>query len=309
MTIFVQKMERLSFNELAALWSTDKVSYVKESTMSLYGIILRAHLLPFFGEKDSISFELVKEYIGKKLSLGLGVKTVRDSVSLLRSIVRFGAKKGIFPYEEWDIRFPTEAKRPLDVLSLEECRKLSKVCREEFSFKNVGILIALTTGLRIGEVCALQWRDVDLSRKVVTVSKTAERIYSGDRTVVVVGPPKTASSFREVPLVSMVASFLRPFCRVMDSESYIVSGSRNVCEPRLLRKHFYCFLERSGIRRIDFHALRHTFATRLISSGCDVKTVSVLLGHASVKTTLDLYVHPDLERKRKAVEQLGKVLK
>ena len=193
------------------------------------------------------------------------------------------------------------------ILSLDEGRRLQAACREKFSFKNTAVLLALGTGLRIGEVCALRWSDIDVKTGVVSVTKTAERIYVGEGTSVVVGPPKSESSAREVPLPGSVLALLRPFHKVFGRDVYLVSGGPRPCEPRLLRLHFYRLLEKGGIRRVGFHCLRHTFASRLVASGCDVKTVSALLGHSSVRTTLDRYVHPDMEQKRRAVNRLERM--
>ena len=229
-------------------------------------------------------------------------------MALLRNIVRYGNRRDVFSYNEWDVVIPLPLKIPLAIMSENDIRKLIVFCREGFSCKNIGILIPLFTGLRIGEVSALQWADIDIKNGTVRITKTVERICCVQGTKIIIGTPKTTGSCRDVPLSRSLLSFLRPFSKVFDPSFYIVSGSGKVMEPRLLRLHFYRVLKDLGIDRVGFHCLRHTFASRLVSSGCDVKTVSVLLGHASVKTTLDHYVHPDIERKRKAIEKLGKVL-
>ena len=275
--------------------------------MSCYRLFIRKHLLPFFGESKSVTSEDVQSFVNDRLASGLSVKTVKDLVTLLGGIVFYGHVRYGFPKEDWDVVFPRYPKKDVAVLSADEIRRLQAACKKEFSFKSVGVLLALGTGLRIGETSGLQWKDIDVKLGIVSVTKTVERIYVGGETRVVVGPPKSESSAREVPLPASLLSLFRPFKKVLGPETYIVSGGDHPCEPRLLRLYFYRLLVRNGIKRVGFHCLRHTFASRLVASGCDVKTVSALLGHSSVRTTLDRYVHPDMEQKRRAVNRLERM--
>jgi integrase len=202
---------------------------------------------------------------------------------------------------------PPSSTQKVEVFTSAELAKLVDATMMRPSSKNTGILLALYSGLRIGELCALQWKDIDFERGTLTVSKTIQRIYikelaGGTTAKIIITPPKTRSSVREIPLASAVIPLLRE--HVKSSEWYLVTGMDTFLEPRSYRSYYGRFLRRAGIAHSSFHKLRHTFATQLIENGADVKTVSDLLGHSSVKTTLDLYVHPRLEQKRKCVEMM-----
>ena len=235
---------------------------------------------------------------------------MKDMVTLLKSILRFGYGMGLCGLPEWNIEYPVSATHDeVDVLSSDSLRKLTRNLKENFSWKNLGILIAINTGMRIGEVCGLQWKDIDKEKGVFCISRTVERIYADGKSFVIINTPKTKSSWREVPISHSLMNQLRPFLRVMNPEHYIVSCASSPCEPRLLRNHFKKVLSGLGMRPIHFHGLRHSFATKLIETGCDTKTVSVILGHSSVTTTMNLYVHPTQEQKQKGIDKMVKTLK
>ena len=169
-------------------------------------------------------------------------------------------------------------------------------------------MISLYTGLRIGELCALQWKDIDLKGRIVHVRKTVQRIFykewtGATKSSVVITAPKTRSAARDVPLASFLVPLLREL-HCSDPETYVLSGDRKCLEPKTYRTFYKRFLERNNLPMLRFHGLRHTFATLCIEDGADCKTVSALLGHASVNLTLSLYVHPQIEQKRKCIERL-----
>ena len=302
-------MYTLPFNDFVPLWIEDKKNYVKRSTMSLYRNLLKTHLLPCFGDAVQFDVSSVERFILERTASGLSRKTVRDCVTLLRGILRWGHAHHYCEYPSWTPRYPpVTKKKDVESLSRDEQRKLSKYCRDHFSFRNIGIYISMMSGLRIGEVCALQWKDIDRERKVIVISKTVERLFDEGRTLLAVNTPKTPSSNREVPIPHALFEYLRPFARVMNPEHFVVSGCGGPADPRTLRTAFGIACKEAMVRTVRFHCLRHSFATRLVETGCDVKTVSVLLGHASVSTTMNLYVHPGMEQKRKALGKLERLL-
>jgi integrase len=163
--------------------------------------------------------------------------------------------------------------------------------------------------MRIGELCAIKWSDIDLKNRTLTINKTIQRIYLSENsmryTKVLIGSPKTQSSNRTLPLSSTIVPLLQKL--VQSPETYLLSATRKPIEPRNLRACYERLLRQLDINFVNFHSLRHTFATRLIEAGIDPKTVSSLLGHSSVSTTLNLYVHPQMEQKRLAVEVLNEL--
>ena len=301
--------QRKTIAEIADLWKEDKRTFVKRSTYSAYMLILRNHLLPAFGSKTEISEADVQAFALEKLDEGLCRRSVKDILTVLKMIVRYGARSGCFDRTDWEIRYPSERKKAaLDVLSVTNHRKLLNHVRENFTFKNLGIYICLTGGLRIGEVCALQWKDVDVENGVLHVRKTVERIYViGDGrnyTELVVDQPKTRTSVREVPMPADLSRILKPLRKIVNPEFYLLTNDLHPTEPRTYRTYYKRLMKRLGMPPLRFHGLRHSFATRCIESCCDYKTVSAILGHSSISTTLNLYVHPNIEQKKKCIDKM-----
>jgi integrase len=306
--------ERKSIAEIAGLWKEDKKAFVKVSTYSAYLLILQNHILPYFGEMTDVREADVQAFAMKKLQDGLCQKSIKDILVVLKMIVRFGAKNGWCDYVEWDIRFPTVQEKPqLDVLSVGNHRKMLDYIQSHFTFKNLGIYICLTGGLRIGEVCALQWKDVDIERGVLMIRKTVERVYilDGDQrhTELLIGHPKTMNSVREVPMTTELYRMLKPFRKVVNPDFYLLTNEPVPTEPRTYRNYYKRLMEKLSIPQIKFHGLRHSFATRCIESNCDYKTVSVILGHSSINTTLNLYVHPNTEQKKKCIDKMFRAIR
>lgn len=299
-----------TFSEVAAAWKADKRQWVKKSTYATYVQLANSHLLPWFGDGHPLEEASIQELANHLLERGLSPKTVRDILLVLKMIVRFGTKTGAWPHIEYTVRFPTglQGRRNPDVLDRHQQIKLLNHLRQHFSFPNLGLLICLHSGLRIGEVCGLQWRDLDIEAGVIHVNKTVQRIYLRDGGIreysIHIDRPKTVTSVRDIPITRELMTLLRPLRKVMRDDYFVVSNDIAPTEPRYYRDYFHRLQKQLGMPEVRFHALRHTFATRCIESKCDYKTVSDLLGHSSIATTLDLYVHPGYDEKKKAVEQM-----
>ena len=301
-----------TFREIAELWKENRRNVVKHSTYCAYALILKTHLMPTFADAVSISEADVQQFALGKFETGLSKKTVHDIIAVLKSVGRFGAKRGMFEMPSWDIEYPSDtAAHTLPVLSLPDHKKLLNAISSEPTPQNIGIMIALCCGLRIGEVCALQWKDVDMVRRIITVAGTTGRIYNCDlmTTEQYVSTPKTRNSNREIPVSPLLFKALNVVKKQQRVEKYVVGEGIKAKEPRTYRETFSRILKRLGIPSIVFHGLRHTFATRCIESGCDYKTVSVILGHSNVATTLNLYVHPNLDQKKRCISRMNKFLR
>ena len=277
-------------------------------------LILENHLLPSFGDYESLSEKLVQEFVLQKLENGLCVKTVKDILIVLKMVMKFGVKNEWMNYCEWDIKYPTsETNKNLEVLTIAHHKKILDFIKENFTFRNLGIYISLTTGLRIGEICGLKWSDIDVCNETITVRRTIERIYiiEGDckHTELVINTPKTKNSCREIPMNKELLAMVKPLKKVVNNEFYVVTNEEKPTEPRTYRNYYYRLMKRLEIPRLKYHGLRHSFATRCIESNCDYKTVSVLLGHANITTTLNLYVHPNMEQKKRCITKMLKSLK
>lgn len=302
--------EKITIKDLAALWKKDKRLYVKQSTYSAYALIVENQIIPTFGSLQAITEGDVQSFVIERLNAGLCQKYVKDILIVLKMIVRHGVKLGYLQHSEWDIKYPTSPeKQEVEVLTTANHRKILDYISRNFTFRNLGIYICLTTGLRIGEVCGLKWSDLDVERALLTVQRTIERIYlieddGTKRTQIVVNTPKTINSAREIPLGKALMAMIRPLKKVVNGDYYVISNEQMPIEPRTYRNYYMKLMKQLGVPPLKFHGLRHSFATRCIESNCDYKTVSVLLGHANIATTLNLYVHPNMEQKKKCIDKM-----
>lgn len=304
----------MNFDQIAELWKADKRQYVKPSTFAAYNLLLVNHICPVFGKMQDITEEDVQSFVIAKLDAGLSTKSVKDILIVLKMVLKFGAKSGMLPERSISVRFPTERSRyEVSVFSRDDQKAILEYTRNSTSLKDLGIYICLSSGIRIGEMCALTWNDIDLEKGTIHINRTIQRIYiiDGDkrRTELITGPPKTKDSIREIPITRELADRLEMFRMDAEGNSHVLSGSIKPIEPRTYRNHYRQLLDRLGIPRLKFHSLRHSFATRCIESDCDYKTVSVLLGHSDISTTMNLYVHPNMEQKKRCIERMFLSLK
>ena len=297
---------------MALLWLADKQQYVKMSTYCAYSLLLSNHLKPVFAKEQDVTEELVQAFVLGKLQQGLSRNSVKDMLMVLKMVLKYAAKHGYMPWRQIDINFPTERRQnEVKTLSRVDQRRLMDHIQANFSFMNLGIYICLSAGLRIGELCALTWDDLDTDAGVVRISKTLQRIYMKDKgcTEVIIGTPKSKNSVREIPLAKELQRFIKPLKKVVNGSFYVLTNSSSPTEPRSYRNHYRRLMQQLDLPLLKFHGLRHSFATRCIESKCDYKTVSVLLGHSSISTTLNLYVHPNLDQKKKCIERMFKTLR
>ena len=299
--------------EIAAAWKEYKRPYVKQSTMAAYVLILENHVLPYFGDGDSLHEQEVQAFVLQKLERGLSVKTVKDILIVLKMVMKFGVKNEWMTYYEWDIKYPTTStNKELEVLSVANHRKILNYIQSHFTFTGLGIYISLSTGLRIGEICALKWSDINVTDGTIIVSRTIERIYiiEGEKkhTELIISTPKTKNSCREIPMSKELLAMVKPLKKVVNEDFYVLTNDERPTEPRTYRNYYNGLMVKLDIPKLKYHGLRHSFATRCIEAGCDYKTVSVLLGHSNISTTLNLYVHPNMEQKKRCITKMFKSL-
>lgn len=299
--------------EIAGAWKEYKRPYVKQSTMAAYVLILENHILPCLGDKDSLYEQEVQAFVLQKLEKGLSIKTIKDILIVLKMVMKFGVKNEWMNYYEWDIKYPTTtANKELEVLSVVNHRKILSYIQSHFTFIGLGIYISLSTGLRIGEICALKWNDINVVDGTITVSRTIERIYiiEGEKkhTELVINTPKTKNSCREIPMSKELLAMIKPLKKVLNDDFYVLTNNERPTEPRTYRNYYNNLMVKLNIPKLKYHGLRHSFATRCIEAGCDYKTVSALLGHSNISTTLDLYVHPNMEQKKRCITKMFKSL-
>lgn len=303
-----------NISQIADLWKEEKRQFVKKSTFAAYSLIVETHLQPAFGNLTAVTEKDVQDFVLQKLNGGLSQKTIKDMLIVLRMILKFGAKKNYCVYAPIDVIFPTDRERQeLEVLSIANQKKIMRFVEENFTFRNLGIFICLSTGIRIGEICALTWDDIDTENGVIHIRKTIQRIYVKENGIkkaeLLIDTPKTATSMRDIPMIKDLYEILKPLKKVVNNDYFVLTNEATPTEPRTYRNYYKKLLDKLGIPPIKFHGLRHSFATRCIESKCDYKTVSVILGHSNISTTLNLYVHPNYEQKKKCIDKMFRKIK
>ena len=320
---FLHREGGVPFGTVVAPWIEFKKISIKPSTLAAYVNIIYNHLVPYWKDCDidCITEELAQDFLGYLLkdghlrkAGGLPVRTAHDIMVVFKGMLRWCARKKMTSVPNWELQWPRDNRpQKLKTFSPEALLKLGRALCSELNPVNAGILLSLGTGMRIGEISALKWNAIDLDEKKLEVRATLQRIYMkrgenrGGISEIHMGSPKTMHSARVIQLSDELVDMLKTLPRPAEPDAFLLTGTRKCMEVRTLRERFVSFLDRHGIPRLNFHALRHSFATRCVSSGADVKTVSELLGHANVNITMNLYVHPDEASRRKVMNnmQLG----
>lgn len=304
-----------SFGHYAEEWLGKSKPFMKESTLVRYQHLMALHILPEFGQTAiaEIQNSDIEQYRNSLLCDGrcgggrLSPKYVADILSLVKMVQKYATLQN--PGLSVEIHNVSVKKRqaPLKVFTEYEQKVLYDSLCESDSYIHLGILIALFTGMRIGEICALKWEDVDLNDKVISVKHTMLRVDAEEgkkKTKIIVTSPKSACSIRIIPIPTAIYRQLRNAAK--DGDAFVLTGTPDAfVEPRTLQNHFRKVLGECGIPYARFHTLRHTFATRCIELGFDVKTLSEILGHCDVKVTLNRYVHPSMSQKKLSMDRFS----
>lgn len=299
-------------------WLKTKRLSVKESTYIRYQNIIKNHINPELGKYpiNKISTALIESFVADKLTGGrldgkggLSAKTMSDILVIIKESFKYAQGSGVFTICCFDRIAFKKSSHEMRVLSVSEQKRLISVLLDNIDNYKLGVFICLYTGIRIGELCALQWKNISFSEKTLKVEHTMQRLQCEDpnalyKTRIIVTEPKSNAALRTIPLPNFVLETIKPF--VGSPNTYILSGEcKSVIEPRTMQNRFKGYLDEGKIEYANFHSLRHTFATRCVEAGFDVKTLSEILGHSSVKITLDRYVHSSMELKRNNMEKLS----
>lgn len=308
-----------SVAELANEWLLLRSPQLKASSIAKYTNMLNLYLLPTFGEQEVsvISRSDIIQWSRKLLTSGgakgkgLAPKTVNSILSLLRNILEFAAKEKYIPIADIRDISVKQPQNPMRILSRAEQQRLSAYLLENLTPCNMGILLCLYTGLRIGEICALTWADILIEEQCLYIHQTMQRVQvkgnAGKKTKVVIMPPKSECSIRRIPIPDEIRQLLITIQK--QDEAYLLTGMvHSYVEPRNMENRFKAVTRECDISDVNFHALRHTFATRCVELGFDVKSLSEILGHASVNITMNRYVHPSMELKQKNMNLLSEFL-
>ena len=296
-----------TFREYAKIFMENSKSTTRISTQAVRRYYLEKHMLKYFGDYhlNEISTSVVQKYVNNELQTQK-LKTVKEHISLLKLVINEAVQDDVIPEIKLNLKYPKKEKSEYCVLSNDEFDKLQDELMEMKDCRSIAILIAMNTGLRVGEICGLKWEDIDFEKSMLAVKRTVQRYYDYDLkcTKISIGEPKTAKSKRTVPLSEKLCKHLLEFKQ--EPNIYIASGNEHPNEPRNMRMSLNRRLKSAKITsHIKFHSLRHTFATRCISRGIDPKTVAELLGHEKCDITLDIYTNCTDEMKSEAIAKLN----
>lgn len=308
----------LKFETVAGKWLESSKMRVKESSYVKYSNLLNNHILPELGDirVNRLTTDMVGQFIQRRLSSGrlngkggLSEKTVKDILILLKEICCYAASQGVPAPCHFELIRIRHCENEVSVLAREDQKKLERFLMNDDSLEKTGILLSLCMGLRLGEVCALRKENILYKEKILQVRLTMQRIQNlekdgGRKTKIIVTEPKSNCSVRDIPIPEFLMQRLVILGDASDN-AYVLTGScEEFIEPRTMENIFKRYLKECQLDVINYHTLRHTFATRCIEQGFDVKTLSEILGHANVNITLNRYVHSSMEQKRRWMDEL-----
>ena len=305
----MNNFEETTFSKGCDEWLIYKQNTVKESSYLNYKFKINRYLRPDLGNKtlkEFTKYDMNEYIIKKKDQKGITENILKDCVMLLKSILRFLKRKYGVEFD-LDFRYRLNGNsNEIVVFNEKERQKLFKYIAKSDKVKTLGIFISLYAGLRIGEVCGLKWEDIDFENKMLNVRRTVQRVYLGkNESKIIVTTPKSKNSVRKIPLSKVLINKLRPLSNMFSKNDYILTGSLDKCyEPLVYRYTYKVVLKNSNISYRKYHCLRHTFATRCIRVGMDIKSLSEVLGHSNIGITLSTYVHSSFEVKKKYIDKL-----
>ena len=299
------------FSVVAYEWLDSLRPKVKESTINKYHNLLESYVSPQFSEMrlQKITHEFIENHCNELLKnggtrhKGLSTKTVSDTLSVIRRVLKYASDSGRDTLNDGRSVKVKHSSKEIKVFSRSEQERLLSYLYQNPTSINTGIMLCLFTGMRVGEICALHWEDISLSEQTVYVHQTMQRIQNKNTTVpktrIVVTTPKSSCSIRIIPLPKAVSTYIAKYCP--PATGFFLTNSNHNLEPCRIISNV---LSRNADSKKNYHILRHTFATRCVELGFDVKTLSEILGHASVNITMNRYVHPTLELKKENMQRL-----
>lgn len=304
--------------EVALLWLNANKIRLKGASVQRYEYLIQTHIIPAIGELElrELSAAVINTFLANKLengrlnnSGGLSPSYVKDIMIVVKSIISFAVTEQMCHPLSSPIYKPQVRKKELNILTREEQAVLEQYTRNNINGTNVGVLISLYTGLRIGEICALTWEDIDLENKIINVRHTVSRISNNanekvSKTRLIIDEPKTEASKRSIPIPSALLDPITQLYTVSDTK-FVVSNTDSFTSPRTYEYRFHKLLSSCGIKSTNYHTLRHTFASRCVEVGVDIKSLSEILGHKDSTITLNTYVHSSMSQKRDQLDKLS----
>ncbi len=306
------------YSDVLDAWLQSTRINIKESTYARYSHLIDTHIRSQLGkyQLSKISTQLVEGFIERLLSCGrvdnnggLSAKTVTDILTIIKSTIDYARYNNLVVSCNLSKLTIKKKDKEMRVLCQSEQDALIRVLIADMDLYKFGILLSLYTGIRIGELCALQWEDLSITNSTLKVRKTMQRIQetnigASSKTKIIITEPKSDCSIRDIPLPSFLVEIARQFRD--HPKAYILTGERGkYIEPRTMQNRFKTYVKESGISDANFHSLRHTFATRCVEVGFELKSLSEVLGHSNVNITLNRYVHSSFELKHSNMNKLA----
>ena len=309
----------MKLKEWLDIWLNKYTKFaVKLRTYERYKYIIEKHINPKLGELnlDDLLAVTLQDYVLSELesgnlisSKGLANNSVIGIVNVLKSALKLAKSLEICAVDNSDkIKLPMATEKPVTAFEKWEQEKLEKYCLSSNKTNYLGIVICLYTGIRLGELLPLTWNDIDFKSGIMTISKTAYRIKQNGKPQVVIDKPKTKNSSRLIPLPKQLLEILKRAKRISKSDFVLSTRTGGIVGTRAYQKTYERILKKLDIPYKNFHSLRHTFATRAIEMGMDVKTLSEILGHKNPVITLQRYTHSMLSYKTEMMNKMGKML-
>lgn len=288
-------------------WISEQ-SHIKQTTKMMYYSHLKNHIESNIGsiQLKKLNADILQRFVDSE-SNRYSPKTVHAVFSMLKLSLKSAKEKGYVQNIYSDITLPKVKRKILRVLSKQEQKQLEKTISESDNQYDLGILLCLYTGIRIGELCALKWENIDLKNATITILHTAERVLNDDKTnkaktKIFIDDPKSDTSIRIIPIPKFLVGILKRYKR---NDGYILRDNGVYTDSRNISRRFKKLLQEAGLPDFNYHILRHTFATRALELGMDIKTLSEILGHANVTITLNLYAHSLPEHKKKQMDKFN----
>lgn len=320
--------EKMKFKDLLYLWLEEVRTTLAPSTYVKYYRMSERYVLPYFSQLSILEvtvFELKKyrEYLIQLTMTGqLEEGSVRCLIMIVNTVMNEAFKLKLIPDEVHILPGIRKRRQIVEVFSQEEQKKLENYLKEHIRSSTLAIYLCLYTGLRLGEICALRWECVHIKEGYLQVKSTVQRLEMIEKanfeenisfpkkekkrkSCLMITAPKSSSSNRLVPIPSFLLPLLETYKTKSNPENFLLSESiETPMEPRTFQYQYKKCLAEAGIRYLNFHSVRHTFATRCIHVGMDPKTLSEILGHSDLKITLDYYFHSSFEFKKDQMERL-----
>lgn len=302
----------MELKELLELWLERYMKYtIKIRTYNRYKSICELHLIKDLGEYEleELKPNVLQDFLLKKIDDHYSTNTIKGIVSVLKQALRLAITLEFVDKEYCsNLKMPSSEEKEISVFTIKEQQVIESFCLNHKKRNYIGIVICLYTGIRLGELLALTWDDIDFNSNLLTINKTSYSAKVDGKTQIIVDKPKTKKSNRVIPLPNQLVKLLKIIKKESNSKYVITTRNSGMVGNRSYQRTFKFILKRVNVPYRNFHSLRHTFATNAIELGMDVKTLAEILGHTNAMITLNRYSHSLLNYKIEMMNKLGKNL-